>query len=71
MAYPKGPYHFKNREYLIISYKTDEERLRKILPPGVELLEPVIKFEFIRMPDSTGFGDYTVWAISVLSTLLF
>lgn len=59
MAYPKGPYKFTNREYLIISYKTDEERLKKILPPGVELLEPVVKFEFIRMPDSTGFGDYT------------
>lgn len=59
MAYPKGPYHFKDREYLIISYRTDEERLLKILPPGVELLEPVVKFEFIRMPDSTGFGDYT------------
>jgi hypothetical protein len=22
--------------------------------------EPLVKFEFIRMPDSTGFGDYTV-----------
>jgi len=59
MAYPKGPYNFTNREYLIISYKTDEKRLQQILPPGVELVEPVVKFEFIRMPDSTGFGDYT------------
>ena len=59
MSYPKGPYHFKDREYLIITYRTDEERLKRILPPGMELLEPVVKFEFIRMPDSTGFGDYT------------
>jgi len=21
--------------------------------------QPLVKFEFIRMPDSTGFGDYT------------
>jgi len=59
MAYPKGPYKFTNREYLIITYKTDESRLKRILPPGCELVEPVVKFEFIRMPDSTGFGDYT------------
>ena len=59
MAYPAGPYKFVNREYLIISYRTDPERLQRILPPGVELLEPIVKFEFIRMPDSSGFGDYT------------
>jgi acetoacetate decarboxylase len=59
MAYPKGPYRFVDREYLIIEYKTDEERLLQVLPPGMELIEPVVKFEFIRMPDSTGFGDYT------------
>jgi acetoacetate decarboxylase len=23
------------------------------------MTEPLVKFEFIRMPDSTGFGDYT------------
>src|SRR5947207_1720182 len=33
-----------------------------LLPVGPEPLEvtdPVVKYEFIRMPDSTGFGDYT------------
>lgn len=58
-TYPSGPYRFVNREYFIISYETDAEVLKSILPPGLELLEPVVKFEFIRMPDSTGFGDYT------------
>ena len=58
-TYPAGPYHFINREFLIISYETDPELLKAILPPPLELIEPVVKFEFIRMPDSTGFGDYT------------
>lgn len=58
-TYPRGPYHFFNREYLIITYETDREMLESILPPGLELIDPVVKFEFIRMPDSTGFGDYT------------
>ena len=25
----------------------------------MEVIEPVVKYEFIRMPNSTGFGDYT------------
>ncbi len=58
-TYPCGPYRFINREFFVISYETDPKLLKEVLPPGLELLEPVIKFEFIRMPDSTGFGDYT------------
>lgn len=58
-TYPSGPYRFINREYLIITYETDESLLRQILPPGLELEAPQVKYEFIRMPDSTGFGDYT------------
>lgn len=58
-TYPHGPYRFVNREYFVISYETDAELLKAILPPSMDLIEPVVKFEFIRMPDSTGFGDYT------------
>lgn len=58
-AFPKGPYRFVNREYLIITYRTDPEKLRAVIPEPLEMAEPVVKFEFIRMPDSTGFGDYT------------
>lgn len=58
-TYPAGPYRFINREFLIITYETDPEVLKAIIPAPLELIEPVVKFEFIRMPDSTGFGDYT------------
>lgn len=58
-TYPHGPYRFINREFFIITYETDRTLLEAILPPPLELIAPVIKFEFIRMPDSTGFGDYT------------
>ena len=30
-----------------------------MVPEPLEIDEPLVKFEFIRMPDSTGFGDYT------------
>ena len=58
-AYPKGPYRFVDREFLIITYRTDPEKLRAVVPEPLQIDEPVVKFEFIRMPDSTGFGDYT------------
>ncbi len=58
-AYPVGPYRFYNREYLIITYRTNPQKLRELVPEPLQVEEPVVKFEFIRMPDSTGFGDYT------------
>jgi acetoacetate decarboxylase len=58
-SYPMGPYRFVNREFLIITYRTDMEALRAVVPEPLEFTEPIVKYEFIRMPDSTGFGDYT------------
>ena len=58
-AFPMGPYRFVNREFFIISYRTDPDRLRALVPEPLEIGAPVVNYEFIRMPDSTGFGDYT------------
>jgi acetoacetate decarboxylase len=58
-AFPPGPYRFIDREYMILTYRSDPERLRAVLPEPLELAEPLVKYEFIRMPNSTGFGDYT------------
>ena len=58
-AFPRGPYRFVNREYLIVTYRTDPDALRAVIPAPLQMAEPIVKYEFIRMPDSTGFGDYT------------
>jgi len=58
-SYPKGPYRFFNREYFIITYRTDPAALEKVVPEPLKVVDPIVKYEFIRMPDSTGFGDYT------------
>lgn len=59
-SYPRGPYRFIDREYLTITYESEPEAIRSALP---EPLEPdaanTVLYEFIRMPDSAGFGDYT------------
>ena len=58
-AFPPGPYRFVNREFLIVVYRTDLDALRGVVPEPLQVTDPIVKYEFIRMPDSTGFGDYT------------
>ena len=59
-SYPKGPYRFIDREYLTITYESDPGAIRAQLP---EPLEPdgsnTVLYEFIKTPDSSGFGSYT------------
>lgn len=59
-SYPRGPYRFIDRQYMIVTYQSDPAAIRAAVP---EPLEPDgsdrVLYEFIRMPDSTGFGDYT------------
>ena len=57
-AYPMLPYHFVDREYLRIAYRTDADALRSVVPEPLVVGDPVVRFEVIRMPDSTGLGSY-------------
>lgn len=58
-AFPPGPYRFIDREYMIITYRTDRAALERVVPAPLVPVDDLVKYEFIRMPDSTGFGDYT------------
>ena len=58
-AYPPGPYRFIDREFFVVTYRTDAKALRAMIPEPLEPAGDLVKFEFIRMPDSTGFGAYT------------
>jgi acetoacetate decarboxylase len=58
-AFPPGPYRFTDREYMVITYRTDPEALRRVVPEPLLVDDPIVKYEFIRMPNSTGFGNYT------------
>ena len=60
-SYPPGPYRFFDREFMTITYRTDPKALERVVPEPLQIdpANPIVKYEFIRMPDSTGFGDYT------------
>src|ERR1700749_3213478 len=58
-SYPAGPYRFIHREYLIVTYESDPDAIRRALPEGVEPAPGNLCFyEWMKMPDSSGFGDY-------------
>lgn len=58
-SYPRGPYRFVDREFLVVSYRTDPAAIAALVPEPLLPAGDVVRFEFIRMPDSTGFGSYT------------
>lgn len=49
-AYPRGPYRFINREFLVITYRTDPEKLRAVVPEPLALEAPLVKYEFSGAP---------------------
>ena len=57
-SFPRGPYRFIDREYLVITYRTDPAALERIVPDPLKAPDPLVRFQFIRMPDSSGFGEY-------------
>ena len=58
-AYAPGRYRFVDREYLNITYRTDPDALREVVPEPLELDEPLVRFEIMHMGDVGGYGPYT------------
>lgn len=58
-SYPLGPYRFVRREFMRITYRTEPSRLEALVPAPLEIVASEITLEFVRMPDSIGFGRYT------------
>jgi acetoacetate decarboxylase len=58
-AYPKPPFRFVNREFVIVTYRTDPAALARFVPAPLLPTDALVKYEFIKMPDSSGLGSYT------------
>lgn len=57
-AYAHGGSRMLNRETLAIRYRTDPEAARKWVPEPLKVVDPVVTFEVVHMPDCSGLGDY-------------
>jgi acetoacetate decarboxylase len=58
-AYPPARYRFTDREYLNITYRTDPDAMRAVVPEPLTVAEPLVRFEVMRMPDTTGLGSFS------------
>lgn len=58
-SYPRGPYRYSGREYLTITYRSTMEAVRQLVPEPLIVDDALVHIEFVRMPDSTGFGAYS------------
>jgi len=68
-SYPFGPYRFVNREYFIVVYESDRAAIRAAVPEPLQPVpENLVYYEWIRMPDSSGFGDYTESGVDIPCT---
>lgn len=58
-SYPAGPYRFVDRQFFTVTYESDPEAIQQMVP---EPLTPDgsgrVVYEWISMPDSSGFGSY-------------
>ncbi|MER7011863.1 acetoacetate decarboxylase [Saccharopolyspora sp. NPDC000359] len=57
-AYAPAVARFTDREYLNIVYRTDAEALQAVVPEPLELDEPLVRFEVMKMGDVSSFGPY-------------
>jgi acetoacetate decarboxylase len=55
----KEKFRCVDREFLIVDYETNIELLREVVPEPLQVMDNVVKFEVIRMPDFRGFGAFT------------
>ncbi len=56
-AYPCGPHRFRNRKYLTTTYRSVPEASRWLVSGPSEPDDGgLVSLEFMKMPDSTGFG---------------
>jgi acetoacetate decarboxylase len=58
-AFPAVQPRFFDREYLNVVYRTDPEALRAVVPAPLQIDEPLVRFEVMKMNDVTGYGPYT------------
>jgi acetoacetate decarboxylase len=58
-AFPAVQPRFYDREYLNIVYRTDLDALRAVVPAPLEIDEPLVRFEVMKMNDVTAYGPYT------------
>lgn len=61
-TFPRGPYRFFRRQYLVISYTSDAAAIREALPEPLVPDGDTVAVQWLDLPDGEGFGAYSAAA---------
>lgn len=61
-TFPRGPYRFFRRQYLVISYRSDPAAIREALPEPLLPAGDTVAVQWLDLPDGEGFGAYSAAA---------
>jgi acetoacetate decarboxylase len=61
-TFPRGPYRFFRRQYLVISYQSDAAAIREALPEPLVPAGDTVAVQWLDLPDGEGFGAYSAAA---------
>jgi acetoacetate decarboxylase len=61
-TYPRGPYRFFKREYMVINYRTDPASIRAALPEPLMPAGDTVAVQWVNLPDGEGLGAYAAAA---------
>ena len=61
-TFPRGPYRFFRRQYLVISYRSDAAAIREALPEPLVPAGDTVAVQWLDLPDGEGFGAYSAAA---------
>lgn len=61
-TFPRGPYRFFRRQYLVISYQSDPAAIREALPEPLMPAGDTVAVQWLDLPDGEGFGAYSAAA---------
>lgn len=57
-TFPHGPYKFFDREYMVLTYKSDPAAIRQALPEPLQPAGDYVSVQWLDLPDGQGMGAY-------------
>ena len=61
-TFPRGPFRFHDRQYMVITYVTDRDAIRAALPEPLEPAGDTVSVQWLDLPDGEGLGAYAATA---------
>lgn len=68
-TFPRGPFRFFDRQYMVLYYRTHPDLIRMHLPEPLEPDGDIVSVQWLDLPDGEGFGAYDATLQAIPCTL--